>query len=104
MPISNTVKGLHNLRTLQSKRKDADIYKENADYLKLFMLEKERTRLHNEQIRLVLRLDTINSRIKEIEEFYDTILGKKEVSSCVENKLSSEPEEKKEWKTIPIKY
>jgi hypothetical protein len=104
MPISNSLRGLHNLRTIQTNRKDADAYKENADYLKLFMLEKERTRLHNEQVRLMLRLETINGRLKEIEDFYEVTLGKKETVHSIDDHNQDKDEQKKEWKVMPLKY
>lgn len=105
MPTSNSLKGMHSLRTIQTTRRDSDTHKENSDYLKLFMLEKERTRLRNEQIRLRLRLETLSDRLKEIDEFYAVTLGTKEnQASEDELKESTEQEEKKEWKTMPIKY
>lgn len=103
MPTSNSLKGMHNLRTIQTKRKDADAYKENSDYLKLFMLEKERTRLHNERVRLLLRLETLNARMKEIEEFYTATLGIQRTAP-VEEKCDGMEPESKEWKTKPINY
>lgn len=105
MPTSNSLKGMHSLRTIQTSRRDSDTHKENSDYLKLFMLEKERTRLRNEQIRLKLRLETLSDRLKEIDEFYAVTLGNKE-NATSEGELGEAPnaEEKKEWKTMPIKY
>jgi predicted nuclease with TOPRIM domain len=105
MPTSNALKGMHSLRTIQTTRRDSDTHKENSDYLKLFMLEKERTRLRNERIRLSLRLETLNDRLKEIDEFYALTLGTKESSSAAET--DDEPEEaevKPEWKTMQLKY
>lgn len=103
MATSNSLKGMHNLRTIQTKRRDADSYKENSDYLKLFMLEKERTRLHNERVRLLLRLENLNTRMKEIEEFYASVLNSNNSSTI--NEPSDSPDiEVKKWKTKPIKY
>jgi len=105
MPTSNSLKGMHSLRTIQTTRRDSETHKENAAYLKLFMLEKERTRLRNEQIRLSLRLETLNDRLREIDEFYAVTLGTKESSASVHVSDEDEnAEEKKEWKTMPIKY
>lgn len=105
MPTSNSLKGLHSLRTIQTMRKDAETEKENSDYLKLFMLEKERTRIRNEQIRLTLRLEILNTRLKEIEEFYAATLGlKSDKNSNAPETAEEEPEPKKEWNTIPLKY
>ena len=105
MPTSNSLKGMHSLRTIQTTRRDSETHKENANYLKLFMLEKERTRLRNEQIRLSLRLETLNDRLREIDDFYAVTLGTKE-STASKNDLDEDEkaEEKTEWKTMPIKY
>jgi hypothetical protein len=105
MPTSNSLKGMHSLRTIQTTRRDSETHKENANYLKLFMLEKERTRLRNEQIRLSLRLETLNDRLREIDDFYAVTLGTKE-STASKNDLDEDEkaEEKPEWKTMPIKY
>ncbi len=105
MPTSNSLKGMRNQRTLQTIRKDNEANKENADFLKLFMLEKERTRLRNEQIRLNLRSEILNARLKEIEEFYTATLGTKEGSASDDESFEAEkPKEKETWKTMPIKY
>jgi hypothetical protein len=105
MPSSNSLKGMHSLRTIQTTRRDSETHKENADYLKLFMLEKERTRLRNERIRLSLRLETLNDRLSEIDQFYAITLGTKESTSSTDNSEEDEKaEEKPEWKTMPIKY
>lgn len=105
MPTSNSLKGMRSQRTLQTIRKDNEANKENADFLKLFMLEKERTRLRNEQIRLNLRSETLNARLKEIEEFYTATLGTKESPASEDESYEAEkPKEKEVWKTMPIKY
>lgn len=92
-------------RTLQTIKKNSDANKENSDYLKLFMLEKERTRLRNELIRLNLRNEILNARLKEIDEFYAATLGTKEnAASGSADEGEVRQEEKKEWQTMPIKY
>lgn len=103
MPTSNSLRGMRSQRTLQTIRKDNEATKENADFLKLFMLEKERTRLRNEQIRLNLRNDILSARLKEIEEFYTATLGSKEDHSS-RNENIEEVAPKEEWKTMSIKY
>lgn len=104
MPISNSLKGMRSQRTLQTIRKDAEANRENADYLKLFMLEKERTRLRNEMIRINLRSEVVTARLKEIEEFYTATLGIKEELPEEQKKTEEVEPEKKAWKTMPIKY
>jgi len=106
MPTSNSLKGMHSLRTIQTSKRDSETHKENADYLKLFMLEKERTRLRNEHTRLSLRLETLNDRLREIDEFYAITLGTKETRPLENDTIDNEASEEKkvEWKTMPIKY
>lgn len=103
MPTSNSLRGMRSQRTLQTIRKDNEATKENADFLKLFMLEKERTRLRNEQIRLNLRNDILSQRLSEIEEFYTATLGPKDSPGTrVENTEEAKPKE--EWNTMKLKY
>ena len=104
MPTSNSLKGMRSQRTLQTIRKDNEANKENADFLKLFMLEKERTRLRNEQVRLYLRLETLSARLKEIEEFYTATLGSNEFVKSKGENIEAAPVEKEEWKTMQLKY
>ncbi len=105
MPTSNSLKGMRSQRTLQTLRKDNEANKENADFLKLFMLEKERTRLRNEQTRLNLRNEILTERLKEIEEFYVATLGSNEFVNRKEEAIEApKPAEKEEWKTMPLKY
>jgi hypothetical protein len=105
MATSNSLRGMRSQRTLQTIRKDNEATKENADFLKLFMLEKERTRLRNEQIRLNLRNDILSARLKEIEEFYTATLGSNEFTTPKAESMDAEkPAEKEEWKTMPLKY
>ncbi|MEI6456075.1 MAG: hypothetical protein WCO93_07285 [bacterium] len=105
MPTSTSLKGLHTLKTIQTKKRDSENHKENSDYLKLFMLEKERTRLRNEQTRLTLRMENLNLRLKEIDDFYEATLGIKSKTSSGEIADQESAEEpKKEWKTISINY
>ena len=103
MKSSNISKGLRSLKTIQSIRTSADSENRNHDFLKLYMLEKERSRLHNEQVKLLLRLEPINNRLKEIEEIYTASFGKKNSASPEENE-DNRDEGKKEWKTISIDY
>ncbi len=103
MQKSNLSKGLRSLKTVQSIRTSADSENQNHNFLKLYMLEKERSRLQNEQAKLLLRLEPINNRLKEIEEFYVASLGKKNSASPEENQ-DNQDDGKKEWKTVTIDY
>ena len=98
MKGSTSLKGIHSIKSTQSIKKDAEYDNQNPDFLKLYMLEKERMRLRNEQTRLQLRLEPIDARLKEIEEYYTASLGTKA------NAGSCQDDEKTEWKTVGINY
>jgi hypothetical protein len=99
MAISSTLKGMHNLKTIHTQKKESQ-----SNYLKLYILDKERTRLRSEQIRLNLRLEIINARLKEIEEFNKFVVANENPET---ESQKPEPENKdgdKQWKTMEIDY
>jgi len=105
MPINNSLKGLQSIKSMQSVVKSGIPNKEDSDFIKLYLLEKERSRLKSEEIRIMLRLEIIQNRLKEIQTYYDDKAG--EMSSDekpVKAKPEAEPEVKKEWKTLSIDY
>lgn len=102
MKGSTSLKGIHSIKSMQSIKKDVDYNDQNPDFLRLYMLEKERTRLRNEQTRLQLRLLPIDARLKEIEEYYTASLGTKTGSD--ENQGTDQDDEKMKWDTVEIKY
>lgn len=97
MAIANSLKGLQNLKTIQTTKKEKD-----SNFLKLYLLDKERNRLRAEQTRLYLRLETINMRLKDIEDFYASMMQTK-MPTAAEQKAEKNDGEKK-WKTMPIDY
>lgn len=99
MKGSTALKGSHSIKTMQSLKKDAEFKCEDRDFLKMYMLEKERTRLRSEQKRLELSLVPILERLREIEAYYKETLGSK-----LDSVETAEQEEKIEWKTIGISY
>ena len=103
MPDVNAIKGLQSLRTLGAAKKSA-IPDKNSDFLKLYMLEKERTRLHNEEKRILLRLEAINNRLKDIQEFYEEKTGQVQDPKQKKNKQKNNDEGKTDWKTMSIDY
>ncbi len=99
MAISSTLKGMRNLRTIHTQKKESQ-----SNYLKLYILDKERSRLRCEQIRLHLRLEIINERLKEIEEFSKSVA---DLEQPEKDNIQPEPEktdEGKQWKTMSIDY
>lgn len=104
MKGSTSLKGIHSIKSMQSTKKDAEYNSQNPDFLRLYMLEKERTRLRNEQTRLQLRLQPIDARLKEIEEYYSASLGTKTNAGSDKNQGIYQDDEKMEWKTVGINY
>lgn len=91
MNTSNSIRRMHNLRTMQSTRK------EDSNYLKLFMLDKERTRIRMEHARLTNRLEILNRRLGEIEEFFSEFQETEK-----RHKSDSKPDSR--WNTMHVSY
>jgi hypothetical protein len=104
MKGSTALKGIHSIKSIQSSKKDSECHGENPDFLRLYMLEKERSRLRNERKRLQLRLEPVEARLKEIEEYYTATLGKKNNTGSFDFQDENQDDEKMEWKTVEIKY
>jgi transposase len=100
MPASNSLKGLRNLKTLHTKKKE-----NQSNFLKLYILDKERMRLRNEQIRLNLRLEIINDRLKEIEAFSKSVMETEELPDKKETKTEEMHEkEGQQFNTVSFEY
>jgi hypothetical protein len=104
MPISSSIKGLQSIKSMQNVAKSGISNREESDFLKLYMLEKERTRLRSEETSISLRLNTIQIRLKEIQEFYNEksiLLQNQDLVECCK---TTGDEGKKDFKTISIDY
>ena len=104
MPNVNPIKGMHSLKTSGTVRKGAITEKQDSDFIKLYMLEKERTRLRNEEKRMLLRLEDINNRLKDIQEFYEETTGQIRNPDQKKNKKLQTDDGKTDWKTMSIDY
>ena len=101
MPAVNIIKGMQSVKTI-GKVKSSAIPDKSSDFLKLYMLEKERTKLEKDRKRILLRLESIESRLKDIGEFYDkTERGKNPIQDGNKRKKNNE---KPKWKTMSIDY
>lgn len=99
MPISSAIKGLQNIKSMQGVVKSGIPNKEDSEFIKLYIFEKERNRLKSEEIRILLRLEIIRDRLQEIQQFYD----KKAVD--MQNEEQQEiVQEKSDWKTMSMGY
>ncbi len=104
MPNVPTIKGLHSVKASGIICKSALPEKQDSDFIKQYMLEKERTRLRNEQSRILMRLEIIQNRLKDIQEFFDEKTGKVLNTKPEKFKKKNSDEEQPEFKTMPIDY
>lgn len=96
----SAIKGMHCIKTLNTSKKNAIPGKE-TDYLNLYMLEKEKKRLLEERGRLTMRLQTIDKRLKEIENSFEEAREDKNPESTGEK----DTEEKETgFKTMTMEY
>ena len=105
MPISSAIKGLQSIRSMQNVSKSGIPNKEESDFIKLYMFEKERTRLKSEEIRILLRLEFIQDRLKEIQKYNDEKAGEMHNPVPVEESGKKKTAEaKSDFKTMSIDY
>ncbi len=69
MENQNSIKGMHSIRTMSSSKKSSFSNETTSNHLNLYMMDKEMTRLLMEKKRLSIRLEAINNRIRDIEDF-----------------------------------
>ncbi len=101
MPLSNSIKGLQNIKSMQSVNKSGIPNKEDSDFLKLYILEKEKGRLQNEKIRALQRLEVIQKRLNEIQEISNESIGLKQL---IEKTKKTDKNNKEDWQTMSIDY
>lgn len=99
MPISSAIKGLQSIRSMQNVSKSGIPNKEESDFIKLYMFEKERTRLTSEKIRILQRLEIIQDRLNEIQIHND-----KKADQMRSSESTEISQAKSEWITMPIEY
>ena len=104
MPISSAIKGIQSIKSMQNVNKSGIPNKEDSDFIKLYMFEKERNRLKSEEISILLRLEFIQNRLKEIQHYYDEKSGQMHASGQKESNQKKTKEAKSEFKTMSIDY
>ena len=104
MPISSAIKGLQSIKSMQNVVTSGIPNKEDSDFIKLYMFEKERTRLKSEEIRISLRLEFIHGRLKEIQEYYDQQAGHMHTPEPLEPNRKKKEKAKADFKTMSIDY
>ena len=104
MPISSAIKGLQSIKSMQNVVVSGIPNKEDSNFIKLYMFEKERTRLKSEEIRISLRLEFIQGRLKEIQDYYDEQAGRMHAPEPGETRKKKTQKPKSDFKTISIDY
>ncbi|MFZ4412718.1 MAG: hypothetical protein ACOYOV_06515 [Bacteroidales bacterium] len=104
MPISSAIKGLQSIRSMQNVVKSGIPNKEESDFIKLYMYEKERTRLKTEEIRIMLRLEIIQGRLKEIQDYNDEKAGQMHSPDLKEPLQKKTVAAKSDFKTMSLDY
>ncbi len=104
MPISSAIKGLQSIKSMQSVVKSGIPNKEDSDFIKLYMFEKERTRLKSEETRILMRLEIIQGRLKEIQDYYDEKAGDMHSTVPTVSAGKKEKEGKPDFKSMSIEY
>ncbi len=104
MPISSAIKGLQSIKSMQNVVKSGIPNKEESDFIKLYLFEKERTRLKSEEIRILLRLEIIQNRLKEIQAYNDEKAGEMHSSEDTKDDQKKPVEVKSDFKTMSIDY
>jgi hypothetical protein len=99
MPISSAIKGLQSIKSMQKVNKSGIPNTKDSDFIKLYMNEKERNRLKGEEIRILQRLENIQTRLKEIQYCNDKKAEQMQNSESTESNPT-----KSEWKTMSIDY
>jgi len=106
----NSLKGIHGVGTMQSRKKRSIPRVQSSTYLDLYMLNKEKERLLKEDKKLSMRKDGIRKRLEEIENEISKI-QEAEVTSKASKGTSSSGRTfaqtngtKKEFKTMALTY
>ena len=104
MPISSAIKGLQSIKSMQNVSKSGNPHKEESDFIKLYMYEKERTRLNSEKIRILLRLEIIQDRLDEIQAYNDLKAGDMHSAEPINTGQKKVEGVKSDFKTMSIDY
>ena len=70
MPIKTTKRGVNHIKTLHTVTKASAKKNDTADFLELYMLEKEKQRLMSEESKILFRLDYVQNRLRIIQNIW----------------------------------
>lgn len=106
----NGLRGLRELRTMQSLNRSTVPRERSSTYLDLYILDRQKERLVKEEERLTARKKTIKKRLEEIdlqlskvEEARAAEKAEKE-GSFSERDVTQTNEVRKEWRKMPLNY
>ena len=104
MPISSGLKGLQSIKSMQNVVKSGIPNKEDSDFIKLYMYEKERTRLNSEKTNILLRLEIIQIRLKEIQDYNEKKAVEMHEPEIQESQQKKPGKPESDFKTMSIDY
>jgi len=106
----NSLKGIHGVGTMQSRKKRSIPRVQSSTYLDLYILGKEKERLLKEDKKLSMRKDDIKRRLEEIEQETNKLQESEATVKAGRDRGSSERTfaqtngAKKEFKTMALSY
>jgi len=106
----NSLKGIHGVGTMQSRKKRSIPRVQSSTYLDLYMLDKEKERLLKEDEKLSMRKEVIRKRLEEIECEMSRIHEAESIAKATGSTNSSgrafaqTKGTKKEFKTMALSY
>jgi len=104
----NSLKGIHGVGTMQSKKKRSISRVQSSTHLDLYMLDKERERLLKEDAKLSMRRDDIRKRLEDIEREMNTMRGGdiavRTGIDAMRSTIAQKSEGEKEFKTMALSY
>ena len=104
MPISSAVKGMGSIKTIHTTKNTTIPNNEGSDFIKMYMLEKEKQRLLSEEKMLSLRQNTIQNRLQEIQLYYHAKSIQLRDQELSGNEMNSASNENEAFKTMSIDY
>ena len=106
----NSLKGIHGVGTMQSRKKRSIPRVQSSTYLDLYILNKEKERLLKEDRKLSMRKDDIKRRLEEIEHETSRMQEAESITKAAKSTNSSgrtfaqTKGTKKEFKTMALTY
>ena len=104
MQIINPKKGVNHIKTLHSVTKTAAKKNDTADFLELYMLEKEKQRLLCEEVKILHRLEYVQNRLRIIQNTYEHSSHLLHRSNIRHNNQCDDVNSNRGFTTIQIEY